>query len=115
MHVDLFVLISFSSFWSSVVSQIFLLCFFSDMLGESVRYSSVALAGEASEAPREPFYFQSSSLAESIQNSSFYALDRKVQKDLLFIIMRSRKPKLIVAGGFFKLDIAFSTDVSINY
>lgn len=54
---------------------------------------------------------KSSRLADSICSSRYYALDKEMQRNLLFIIMRSQKPKLIVAGGFFKLDIIFSTSV----
>lgn len=59
----------------------------------------------------EVFSLQSSSLADGICSSRYYSLDKEMQRNLLFIITRSQKPKRIVAGGFFKLDMAFSTSV----
>lgn len=43
-------------------------------------------------------YFQSESVAESVYNTKWYECDLNMQRSILLIIMRSRRPLVVHAG-----------------
>nr|AXY83392.1 putative odorant receptor 36 [Conopomorpha sinensis] len=85
---DTVVVMSFLVFLSSNVSQVFLLCYFGDMVSRS-----------------------SMEIANGICNSCWYKMPVKIKRTLLFVMMRCRKPCRITAFKYVTVDLTTFTKV----
>ncbi|XP_073960849.1 odorant receptor 4-like isoform X2 [Choristoneura fumiferana] len=90
---DMSVVFSFLAFLFMSLTQIFLLCYFGDMLMRS-----------------------SMELSEAVYNTSWYQMDQSMKKNILFVLARARRPCKLTAANFADVNLrAFTTILSRSW
>ncbi|XP_061705407.1 odorant receptor 67c-like [Cydia pomonella] len=90
---DMGVVISFMAFLSMSLTQIFLLCYFGDMLMKS-----------------------SMEISDAIYNSAWYQADQRTKRNVLLVLTKSRRPCKLTAARFADVNLtAFTTILSRSW
>ncbi|XP_063394712.1 odorant receptor 67c-like [Cydia fagiglandana] len=90
---DMGVVISFMAFLSMSLTQIFLLCYFADMLMKS-----------------------SMEISDAIYNSEWYQADQRMKRNVLLVLTKSRRPCKLTAARFADVNLtAFTTILSRSW
>lgn len=93
----------------NVLAQVYLPCWFGNMIREKVRMNLLNLSHV--KAFENIIFCQSIGISDKIFNSDFFTFDEYLKKDLILIIQMSQKAKIVRAWKFFILKLPGFTSV----